>query len=229
MMRKENFVKAINALIEQSERDCEFEKALEPFFDNYLISSLSDHLQNAVIDLLEDEMNDIGETISWWLYDAPEAGKNKESCYIFLQDGTEITVETPEQLYDFLTASKSRSKIDELKNVWLQELARRILKDDFIEVVEDSITDYEQKFKCNFYTEDNRYRITAINRKFHDYLGCTVTKRKPMAGKDYTRGNDLPDGPLTYDTWQNIKNGVVAYELVPLHRPIRFPDVAEDE
>lgn len=48
-----------------------------------------------------------GSVISWWLYDAPDAGKNKEFAYIELPSGFRYTLETPEQLYDYLTGENN--------------------------------------------------------------------------------------------------------------------------
>lgn len=55
-----------------------------------------------------------------------------------------------------------------------------------------------------------RIRITA------NYMGCIATCRIARAGEDWLRGNDLPDGPLTLETWAAIKNAVLSYELVEL-------------
>ena len=101
MMKKENFVKMIECLHAQDRKNHKFEQALEPFFDNYLMSIMTSKIQNDIIDLLEDEMGDKFETVSWWLYDAPEAGKSKENCFVEVK-GVKIPVETSEQLYDFL-------------------------------------------------------------------------------------------------------------------------------
>lgn len=115
-------------------------------------------------------------------------------------------------------------KIEKLKNVWLEEFARRINKKDFLEVIEDDAESdennvYHHRFKCNIYTDNYQYRITAIERGLgNGYLGCTVSTRKPRAGEKHTRGSDLPDGPFTYETWQKIKNGIIAYEIVPLNK-----------
>ena len=101
MMKKENFVKMIECLLEQDKKNDEFEQALTPFFDNYLVPTLTSKLEGDIIGILEDELNDKYETISWWLYDSPDAGKNKACSYVEVKD-IKIPLETPEQLYDFL-------------------------------------------------------------------------------------------------------------------------------
>ena len=41
------------------------------------------------------------------------------------------------------------------------------------------------------------------------YLGCITDSRKPRAGEDWTRGNDLPDGDFSKDTFNRIMLGVL--------------------
>jgi hypothetical protein len=45
------------------------------------------------------------------------------------------------------------------------------------------------------------------------YLSCGGSARYPRPGEDWTRGNDLPDGPFTEETWKNIVFGIVRYEV----------------
>lgn len=66
------------------------------------------------------------------------------------------------------------------------------------------------------YTQDHIYSITVIESPDGGYLGCIASTRKPRAGEDWTRGNDLPDGKLNYETWCKIKDAILRYELVPL-------------
>lgn len=84
-----------------------------------------------------------------------------------------------------------------------------------------------------FFTRDHQYNIVAIDRKGEDgYLGCQVSTRKPRAGEDWNRGNDLPDGPFTRETWDNIIRAIVRYELVQLsvyQRPDNIPTEDEDD
>lgn len=49
------------------------------------------------------------------------------------------------------------------------------------------------------------------------YLGCVSTTRKPRAGEDWSRGNDLADGPLTERTWYRILGDIISYEMVRVH------------
>jgi hypothetical protein len=63
-------------------------------------------------------------------------------------------------------------------------------------------------------------------------MGCVVSCRKPRAGEDWTRGNDLPDGAYCYETWIKIKNAIIKHELVKVAKKVRnVPDevVGEDK
>jgi len=106
-MKKENFVKMICGIIEQNKKEHNFCNALEPFFDGWLVPLITSDLTNGIIDVLESEMEDEYETISWWLYDAPDAGKCEDSCYIILKDDSKVRLDTVEQLYDYLFSNKS--------------------------------------------------------------------------------------------------------------------------
>ena len=83
-----------------------------------------------------------------------------------------------------------------------------------------------------FYTNNYVYSITAIekppNSKRRSYFGCTMSCRKPKAGEDWVRGNDLPDGLLNKSTWNKIKNAIIRNELVKLEsKREQIPDTIE--
>ena len=86
-------------------------------------------------------------------------------------------------------------------------------------------------FRVYFYTNDNEYCIVAkfvgyaikgsIDDPNHDaykesYLGCTVKTRKNRPGETWHRGNDLPDGKYCTQTWNDILNGILRYEIKTL-------------
>ena len=110
--------------------------------------------------------------------------------------------------------------IDHLFNEWIPEICINGIGRDFL-VVENSAEalgegKFRHIFKFKIYTENYLYHITAIENEEKDYLGCVSSTRKPSGGEDWTRGNDLPDGPFTYETWQKIKDGIIRYELVQI-------------
>lgn len=117
---------------------------------------------------------------------------------------------------------------------WLKEISRYHNVEDFI------LLDYKYDRMCvSCYTKENIYNIIARlpekgSKKMLEtnkvlptdyptegfkeddggYLGCTVLTRKPRAGEDWNRGRDLSDGKYCYETWQEIKNDIITYELV---------------
>lgn len=106
----------------------------------------------------------------------------------------------------------------ELLDQWLKELAFPGDVKNFIQEISGQDTETEVTRKFCFYTNNNQYFITAIERfgENDSYLGCQVSTRKHRAGEDWIRGNDLPDGPITKKTWNIIINAIINYELVKL-------------
>ena len=119
---------------------------------------------------------------------------------------------------------------------WLKQISR------YGEVENHIILDYKNGIGVTFYTKDNQYHISArLPNEFRKhvikedkngkvvsesnepinggYLGCIVQTRKPRAGENWTRGNDLPDGKYSEETWRDIVNAIVAYELVKVVKP----------
>lgn len=70
-----------------------------------------------------------------------------------------------------------------------------------------------------FCTAAHTYSISFT----HKYLGCVASARTARAGETWTRGNDLPDGKFSRETFDKIIQGVLAYEMVdlePEHKPV---------
>jgi hypothetical protein len=90
----------------------------------------------------------------------------------------------------------------------------------------------ETELRCRIYTDVHCYSISVRNPRVthhvgcdtvdQGYLGCIASTRKPRAGEEHTRGNDLADGPLSEETWRRILADIVSYEMVGVHRP-RMP------
>lgn len=111
--------------------------------------------------------------------------------------------------------------IKDLKKWIEQDLGTRGNVENYIQVTEDEGEGhgngkYEHRFKFRLYTFENVYAIVAVERPDKGYLGCVVSRRKPRAGEDWTRGNDLPDGPFNRRTWNRILKSMVVYELEQL-------------
>ena len=115
---------------------------------------------------------------------------------------------------------------------WLTEVCRWDKSDLFIHWLEETSSPDEYRAKVHIYTRDNEYRIKAVSRtkgtRDRTYLGCIVLCRKPQAGENHTRRNDLPDGSFCRETWDCIKNAIIAYELVKISKPKRSEPVTEN-
>ncbi len=84
--------------------------------------------------------------------------------------------------------------------------------DDQLTIDGVSIDDGTGKIRFNLYTNDHIYVIHASvddDGSGHTYLGCIASSRKPRAGEDWTRGNDLADGHLTIETWNQLLADIV--------------------
>lgn len=80
----------------------------------------------------------------------------------------------------------------------------------------------ENRLSVVLYTNCNSYSISV--RPYADgtaYLGCTMGCRKPRAGEDWARGNDLADGKFCKETWDKIVADIISCELVDIKRPLR--------
>ena len=84
------------------------------------------------------------------------------------------------------------------------------------ELKEEERADGCKVIRLRVYTFSNKYGIVASPPG--DYLGGVAVARKPRAGEDWTRGNDLADGPFSRETWNKILVDIVAYEAVKIHR-----------
>ena len=101
MIRKDDFVRSINALLKQAERDEEVNEALDVICNNehsFCVADTSTIATQALIDLLKSLTNDLDDFIDWWLYEDVE----KEVKDAF---GNIIELDTPEKLYDFLMSN----------------------------------------------------------------------------------------------------------------------------
>ena len=105
MIRKDDFVRSINAILEQTKRDEEINNALDVICNNeysYCVAETSTIVTTALIELLGNLTNDEDDYIGWWLYEDVE----KEVKDAF---GNIIELDTPEKLYDFLVSNYKQS------------------------------------------------------------------------------------------------------------------------
>jgi len=110
--------------------------------------------------------------------------------------------------------------IEDLKTWVKEDLGTRGNVENYVQIVEEGGEgdgdSYEHRFRFRLYSFEHVYHIVAIERPIKGYLGCQVSMRKARAGESWTRGNDLPDGPLDRETWDKILKAIVIYELEQL-------------
>jgi hypothetical protein len=129
--------------------------------------------------------------------------------------------------------------IQDVKDWYERDLGRFAPYDTHVEVVVDqgqpasaggdAAVDYSLRIRI--FTDTNCYNIVAKEHAQSGYLGCISRSRKLRAGEDWTRGRDLPDGPLTEETWREILANIVSYEMVRVHKPdaLAIPDQPQQE
>lgn len=120
--------------------------------------------------------------------------------------------------------------MDKIKQVeiWLRELTYPAEFENVVQILDRIEEKNSKMLRACFYTDNHVYYIRAHSGNGKDYLGCVVNRRKPRAGEDWTRGNDLPDGKITKETWDRILSGIVKYELVKLSKYKKsVPDTEE--
>lgn len=73
----------------------------------------------------------------------------------------------------------------------------------------------ENRTVVELYTNDYSYAVSMRKPNQNDdgYLGCICSLRKPYAGEDWTRGNDLSDGSYSEQTWNKILRDILSNEL----------------
>lgn len=101
MIRKDDFVDSINALLMQQARDEEVNNALDVICGNDYSSCVADTstiATQALINLLKSLTNDLDDFIDWWLFE--DVGKEVKDAF-----GNLIELDTPEKLYDFLMSN----------------------------------------------------------------------------------------------------------------------------
>ena len=117
-------------------------------------------------------------------------------------------------------------EISVLLGEWVPELCGTSGINKYVHMIEDTESGEFRSVKFLLYTEDHQYSIKGTVREDGSgYLGCIVSARKPRAGEDWTRGNDLPDGDFTKGTWDEIIRAIARYELRPLSQRTTSPVV----
>jgi len=113
-------------------------------------------------------------------------------------------------------------KLKEQLIEWLSEYARFLKVENFVHIVKNT----DEHFIVHIFTRENRYQINvhyrADKKICKTYLGGGRSTRKPRAGEDWTRGNDLSDGPFSKEVFEKIMQGILGMELVKVVKPVEF-------
>ena len=108
MLNKEEFVRIMDIIISQIKRNEELYRKVDDILRNDFLFGITYKIIDNLIEFLEETMNDkssnpiIGSTISWWVFDAPNCGRNKKACKIYFPDNSEVSIHTPADIYDYL-------------------------------------------------------------------------------------------------------------------------------
>lgn len=115
---KEAFVAILNATLEFEKLQRGFADDMDKYLDGHFVTDFGGKFNAIVLDSLErcfafgqpnDKYN--GGIISWWLWDAPNAGKSKNSAMIGPAtkriDGMWYSLATVELLYEYLTTGET--------------------------------------------------------------------------------------------------------------------------
>ena len=97
MLSKKTFCEALRKIQAQRKRDAQFSEALNLVGDGHFVFEGGPQLLSALLNVLEEAVNDKYDYISWWIYDAApdyEVGTEDEK--------TKWCLKEPEALYDFI-------------------------------------------------------------------------------------------------------------------------------
>lgn len=101
ILNKKEFCKIINNLIKTEECIEELNAVFKKHNKDITLMSLLYNENIDIINILEIMFNDYEEYISYWIYELDFGEKYHDGC-ITENDGTNIILKTPENLYDFL-------------------------------------------------------------------------------------------------------------------------------
>lgn len=114
MLTKKQFLTILNLILKEEDAQEKFDEAIREYAPSDFTGFAKTGLLDTLVDFLVDAMEDSDGYISWWLWDAPDRGKNKKGSRIWLGDSDDpdtevIEIVTPEQLYSFLVANYGKA------------------------------------------------------------------------------------------------------------------------
>lgn len=134
-----------------------------------------------------------------------------------LKDETKSKLEAIKRLYNL-------DSFDDAINYMLEY--PNPIRSAFYQFMEDLCGKYATSEENVLYDENDtfyiarlfteKYRYSIVGRKDGSYLGCTNSVRAPNPGEDWTKGNDLADGPFSKETLEQIKSDIISCELLKI-------------
>jgi hypothetical protein len=102
MLPREQFVRAIDNIRAQEKRVSEFNEALNKICDGFPVYDVNNRYLAGLLDILKYTMDDKYDYISWWLYEAPNAGYT----IYWTENGKEVScdLEDINVFYDYLVS-----------------------------------------------------------------------------------------------------------------------------
>lgn len=101
---REFLVGVVSAIVEDKKRQEDYAKLNYEFFLDYPCDH-TEHLIRQIFELISAEYGeDAAETLSWWLWDVPDAGRNPE--FALWENDQPIPTHTVEQIVDFILEAR---------------------------------------------------------------------------------------------------------------------------
>ncbi|QOH56227.1 hypothetical protein [Rhodococcus rhodochrous] len=113
MITRPTFIALIEAVQRQAVQDEVTGGHINALMPNSTDGVFITPLREELLDLLEAELGSQSDWISWWLWDAPEAGKDLESCVIHHEDGRRTVIRDAGDLYDFIRIGRTMPSMEE--------------------------------------------------------------------------------------------------------------------
>ncbi|WOI85965.1 hypothetical protein [Rhodococcus qingshengii] len=102
MITRPTFIALLDAIQRQSDHDSSLEDHINALTPESVDSVFLTPLTSDLVPILEVELDDQNEWISWWLWDAPDAGKNIDGSTVTTSGGHEVVLRNAGDLYDWV-------------------------------------------------------------------------------------------------------------------------------
>lgn len=97
------FEDVLDAINKTLDKNAKFTNDMEKYFDGYLYSELCEPLLESTISFLETVFQDIGNTISWWIFEKDFGTNARVDC--FDENDKLIPMNSISDLYNYLVGN----------------------------------------------------------------------------------------------------------------------------